>query len=52
MHNPRIGRSAGAIRRGYRKHPCGSHVIFYREIAVGIDVVRILHRRMDVPRQL
>jgi toxin ParE1/3/4 len=50
--NPRLGRSAGAIRRGYRKHACGAHVIFYREIAAGIDVVRILHRRMDVPRHL
>ncbi len=50
--NPRLGRSAGAVRRGYRKHPCGAHVIFYREIATGIDVVRVLHRRMDVPRHL
>ena len=50
--NPRLGRSAGAVRRGYRKHPCGAHVIFYREIAAGIDVVRILHRRMDMPRHL
>jgi toxin ParE1/3/4 len=30
----------------------GAHVIFYREIAAGIDIVRILHRRMDVPRHL
>jgi toxin ParE1/3/4 len=50
--NSRLGRSAGAIRRGYRKHASGAHVIFYREIAGGIDVVRILHRRMDVPRHL
>jgi toxin ParE1/3/4 len=41
--NPRLGRSASAIRGGYRKQPCGAHVIFDRETATGIDVVRILH---------
>jgi toxin ParE1/3/4 len=50
--NPKLGRSASTIRKGYRKHASGAHVIFYREIATGIDVVRILHRRMDVPRHL
>ena len=50
--NPALGRSASAIRRDYRKHPCGAHVIFYRQTDTGIDVVRILHQRMDVERHL
>ncbi len=45
----RKGRSADDIRPGYRKLPVGSHVLFFRITSDGeIDVVRILHQRMDV----
>lgn len=47
----RIGRAVD-IREGYFKHPVGSHVIFYRRSDASIDVVRILHQRMDVSRHL
>lgn len=51
--NPRIGRDCGEIRPGYRKLAAGSHTLFYRVSAEGvIDVVRILHQRMDVDRHL
>jgi len=40
-------------RAGYRKLAAGSHVLFYRVMSEGdIDVVRVLHRRMDVDRHL
>lgn len=47
------GRSVDAIRAGYLKCAAGSHVLFYR-IGEGrrIEVMRILHRRMDVERHL
>ncbi len=49
----RQSRSAGNIRVGYRKAAAGSHILFYRVRGDGvIDIVRILHRRMDVPRHL
>lgn len=52
MH-PLIGGSCDGIRPGYRKLATGSHVLFYRVIADDdVDVVRILHRRMDVDRHL
>ena len=41
----------GDVRRGYRKVRSGSHVIFFTMTAAGIDVVRILHKRMDFERQ-
>ncbi len=41
-----------AIRAGYRRQRAGSHLIFYRLLADGIDVVRILHERMDVESRL
>lgn len=51
--NPRIGRACDEIRPGYRKLAAGSHTLFYRVTAEDvIDVVRILHRRMDVDRHL
>jgi len=51
--NPLIGRPCEEIRPGYRKLAAGSHVLFYRVMSEGdIDVVRVLHRRMDVDRHL
>jgi toxin ParE1/3/4 len=46
-------RSADAVRPGYFRHAVGSHVLFYRaRRGGGIEIVRILHRRMDIERQL
>lgn len=50
--NPSLGRPCDAIRNGYRKRGVSRHVIFYRTIDGGVDVVRILHERMDVDRHL
>jgi toxin ParE1/3/4 len=49
---PAIGRSCPEIRPGYYRTLSGSHVLFYRMTERGIDVVRILHRRMDFEQQL
>ena len=50
--NPKTGKPRDALRAGYRSSRIGAHVIFYREVPAGIEVVRILHQRMDVRRQL
>lgn len=50
--NPNLGHSCEQIRAGYRKYLVGSHVLFYRKIGSGVEVVRILHGRMDVNRNL
>ena len=51
--NPMIGRACDEVRPGYRKHAVGSHTLYYRIASVDvIDVVRILHQRMDVDRHL
>jgi toxin ParE1/3/4 len=49
---PAIGRECNDVRRGYRMYPSGSHVLFYRHTVDGIDVVRILHERMDYERHI
>jgi toxin ParE1/3/4 len=47
------GRSIDEVRPGYFKCAIGSHVLFYRLKPAGrIEVVRILHGRMDVERHL
>jgi toxin ParE1/3/4 len=53
VDDPLIGRPCEEVRAGYRRHAVGSHALYYR-IASGdlIDVVRVLHQRMDVDRHL
>ena len=49
--NPMIGRACDEVRFGSRKHGVGAHMLYYRVLGGDvIDVVRILHQRMDVDR--
>jgi toxin ParE1/3/4 len=49
---PRRGRNCDEIRPGYFKFAVGSHIVFYRLTKSAVDVVRILHQRMDFIRHL
>jgi toxin ParE1/3/4 len=41
------------IRPGYRKLAAASHILYYRVTPDGvIDVVRVMHQRMDIDRHL
>ena len=44
--NPKAGTTCEYIRAGYRKHPVLRHVVYYRETAYGIEIMRVLHNRM------
>jgi len=46
--NPAIGKHRDDIKPGYYCFPEGSHVIFYTLASYGIDVIGIVHQRMDV----
>jgi toxin ParE1/3/4 len=46
--NLRLGRPYDEVRAGYRRHRAGSHLILYREASDGIDIVRVLHEKMDI----
>lgn len=50
--DPSRGRACDEIREGYRRYGIGSHFLFYIESADGVDVIRILHQRMDPTRHL
>ncbi len=45
--DPRRGRPCDEIREGYRRYRTGSHLVFYVPRPDGVDVIRVLHERMD-----
>lgn len=50
---PNLGRACDDIRAGYYKYGVGKHVIFYRHTEKSqIEIVRILHVRMDIEQHL
>ena len=51
--NPDLGRKIDNIRAGYYKYMAGKHLIFYRLVSGNnIEIVRILHQRMDIESHL
>jgi toxin ParE1/3/4 len=51
--SPLKGKDGSDIRNGYRKLNAGSHVIFYRQTLTDtIEIVRVLHGRMDIETRL
>lgn len=50
--DPRRGQTCDDVRRGYRRYGIGSHHIFYVVGSDSVDVIRILHQRMDLTRHL
>ena len=49
VHN---GKSIDETRKGYRATKVKSHLIFYRVVNDTVEVIRILHERMDIANQL
>jgi len=49
---PQLGKSCDYIKPGYRKFPVASHVIYYRTSSNRIEIIRVLHKRMDVSESI
>ena len=49
---PHLGSARDDIRDGYRVYHVGRHLIFYRQKTTCIEIIRILHDRMDVETHL
>ncbi|MGB5748621.1 MAG: type II toxin-antitoxin system RelE/ParE family toxin [Desulfobacterales bacterium] len=49
---PYLGNARDDIRKGYRVYHVGRHLIFYRQKSIAIEIIRILHDRMDVKTHL
>lgn len=41
-----------SVLPGLQKYLCGSHVVYFRDVADHLDVIRILHQRQDAERHL
>ncbi|MGV9013354.1 MAG: type II toxin-antitoxin system RelE/ParE family toxin [Flavobacteriales bacterium] len=54
VSDPKVGRDLSHVRKGYFAANAASHVIFYRtdKAAGEIEVVRVLHERMDIENRL
>jgi toxin ParE1/3/4 len=49
---PKSGKSAEHIKKGYRISKVNSHLIFYICTDAELDVIRILNSQMDIPNRL
>jgi len=45
---PNMGRSRDELEEGPRSFPVGRQVIFYRVIAEGVEIIRVLHGSRDL----
>lgn len=50
--NINAGKSMEHVRKGYRASKVKSHLIYYRALNDTIEVIRILHERMDIENRL
>lgn len=51
--SPAVGKDRSDLRPGLISCPCNRHVIFFRRDAQGdVEILRILHERMDFERHL
>ena len=41
-----------SVLPGLQKYSCGSHVVYFMDVADHLDVIRILHQRQDAERHL
>jgi toxin ParE1/3/4 len=47
---PNLGAACHWIRVGYRRLVVRHHCVFYRILAADVEIIRVLHERMDVSR--
>lgn len=52
LENPMLGHDAGLPRAGLRRISAGRDVIFYRFDDQQVEIVRIIHDRMDFEERL
>lgn len=50
--NPKLGRAFSNRRPDHLRALVGSQAVVYRVLDEQIDIVRVLHQRMDLPRYL
>lgn len=46
------GKPMDHVKEGYRASKVKSHLIFYRALSDKVEIIRILHERMDIENRL
>jgi toxin ParE1/3/4 len=49
---PEAAPACDTIRRGYRRRRIPRHIVYFRRADYGIEIVRVLHDRMDATQRL
>jgi toxin ParE1/3/4 len=49
---PSRGRACDDIRPGYFRISAVSHVVFYKKVSGGVEIVRVLHQSMEFDQHL
>ena len=49
---PLSGKPLDDFRKGYRVSKVKSHLVFYKVVSETIEIIRILHQRIDIENQL
>jgi toxin ParE1/3/4 len=47
-----LGRSINEVRPGLLRYTLGSHIIIFERDGDKVTIIRILHKRMDIPARL
>lgn len=50
--NPESGKDCSHIRKNYYSSKVKSHIIFYRIAEKEIEIIRVLHQKMDLENRL
>jgi toxin ParE1/3/4 len=48
LHDPLLGKARDDLLAGLRSIPMRPHVIYYQISKLGIEIVRVLHQRMEI----
>ncbi|MGL4302380.1 MAG: type II toxin-antitoxin system RelE/ParE family toxin [Sphingomonas sp.] len=50
--DPKLGKPASARHPTLFRQSCGAHFIVFARVAEGVEIIRVLHQRMDIEAQL
>lgn len=50
--HPRLGHARDDLKKGYRALPTNQHIVFYKVLEDEIQIIRVLHKSVDVPQHV
>ena len=52
VESPGLGTKIDHVKSGYKKFPAASHLLIFKVTTTAIEIVRVLHKNMDITGQL